>query len=89
MIYNKYDKHPKPMQITDEEQAAFDNARHCHICDKLLISREKSENDMIMQDLKQLAGILSQITAISQISTEVQLIVYAIYKIKYQTFIPS
>jgi hypothetical protein len=45
MIYNKYDKHPKPMQITDEEQAAFDNARHCHICDKLLISREKSEND--------------------------------------------
>jgi hypothetical protein len=25
MIYNKYEKHPKPMQITDELQASFDS----------------------------------------------------------------
>jgi hypothetical protein len=31
-IYNKYKKHPKPMQITDEEEASFDSATHCYIC---------------------------------------------------------
>jgi hypothetical protein len=31
MIYNKYEKYPKPMVIADEEQALFDCATHCHI----------------------------------------------------------
>jgi hypothetical protein len=38
MIYNKYEKHPKPMVITDEEQAAFDSATHCYICEQYVNS---------------------------------------------------
>jgi hypothetical protein len=33
-LYNKYEKHRKAMQITDEEQASFDSATHCYICEK-------------------------------------------------------
>jgi hypothetical protein len=29
-IYNKYEKHPKPMQITDEEQVSFDSVTHLY-----------------------------------------------------------
>jgi hypothetical protein len=46
MIYNKYEKYPKAMQITDEEQAAFDRATHCYICEQRLIRREDCENDL-------------------------------------------
>jgi hypothetical protein len=46
MIYNKYEKHPKPMQIRDEEQASFDSATHCYICEQKLIRREDCANEL-------------------------------------------
>jgi hypothetical protein len=46
MICDKYEKHLKPMQITDEKRAACDNVTHCNICDQLLIRREICGNDM-------------------------------------------
>jgi hypothetical protein len=46
MIYNKYEMHRKTMQITDKEQAAFDHATHCHICELRLIRLEDCENDL-------------------------------------------
>jgi hypothetical protein len=46
MIYNKYEKHPKPMQITDEEQASFDSATYCYICEQKLIRREDCANEL-------------------------------------------
>jgi hypothetical protein len=38
MLYNKYEKYPKPMVISDEEQAAFECSTHCHICEQKLIT---------------------------------------------------
>jgi hypothetical protein len=38
-IYNKYEKHPKPMVITDEEQAAFNS-------EQKLIRREDCANEL-------------------------------------------
>jgi hypothetical protein len=43
-IYNKYVKHPNPMVITDEEQAAFNSATYCYICEQKLIRREACAN---------------------------------------------
>jgi hypothetical protein len=45
MLYNKYEKYPKAMIITDNEQAAFERSTHCHICEKELIHREDCAND--------------------------------------------
>jgi hypothetical protein len=45
MLYNKYDKYPKAMIITESEQAAFERSTHCDICEKELIRREDCVND--------------------------------------------
>jgi hypothetical protein len=50
-IYNKYEKHAKPMAKTDEEQAPFeqapfDSATHCYICEQKLIRREDCVNEL-------------------------------------------
>jgi hypothetical protein len=45
MLYNKYEKYPKAMIITESEQAAFERSTHCHICEKELIRREDCVND--------------------------------------------
>jgi hypothetical protein len=45
-IYNKYEKQQKPMVITDEEQAAFDSAARCYICEQKLIRREDCANEL-------------------------------------------
>jgi hypothetical protein len=34
------------MHITDEEQAAFDNATECNICNQLPIKRKMCDSDM-------------------------------------------
>jgi hypothetical protein len=45
MLYNKYEKYPKAMIITDNEQAAFERSTHCLICEKELICREDCASD--------------------------------------------
>jgi hypothetical protein len=45
MLYNKYEKYPKAMIITDNEQAAFERSTHCHICEQKLIRREDCADD--------------------------------------------
>jgi hypothetical protein len=45
-IYNKYEKPPKPMVITDERQAAFNSATHCYVCEQKLIRREDCANEL-------------------------------------------
>jgi hypothetical protein len=45
MLYNKYEKYPKPMVISDEEQAAFDCVTHCHICEQKLNHSKDCDDD--------------------------------------------
>ena len=33
-IYDDFYRHPKPLRLTEEEQASFDKAEICHICNK-------------------------------------------------------
>jgi hypothetical protein len=37
---DKYEKHSKPMEIADEEEASFDSSTHCYICEQKLIRLE-------------------------------------------------
>jgi hypothetical protein len=45
MLYNKYEKYPKSMIITDKEQAAFECSTHCHICEQKLYHRKDCDDD--------------------------------------------
>jgi hypothetical protein len=41
MLYNKYEKYPKAMIITESEQAAFEQSTHCYICKQRLMHRHE------------------------------------------------